>query len=284
MNAASRRRQARRVTSRARECRSLGPCPQPLRQQSEEHPASRPHGAQRRSRDLGFAPRPRPMIDFHLENPERMANRPNLHLKCPTPGSVVHVELEELLEVNRPEGWQILKAMAEKQTHELRDESIPHASVCEGCADTSLAAATDAEREIGLSTLDRADQLGDLPGPFGVIGVQEHENVRSHRPREKMLDSGQAGGAVATLGCAQDLGSTGHRDFVCAILGTVVHHEDRSHRLLTKVREETRKGGLFIERRDQDGHRVGHRVGHGVGHGARVVGGERLGSYGQANA
>jgi len=92
------------VTSRARECRSLGPCPQPLRQKSEEHPASRPHGAQRRSRDFGFARRPRPMIDFHLENPERMANRPNLHLKCPTPGSVVHVELEELLEVNRPEG------------------------------------------------------------------------------------------------------------------------------------------------------------------------------------
>ena len=94
--------------------------------------------------------------------------------------------------------------MAEKQMHELRDESVPHASVGEGCADTSLAAATYAEREIGLSTLDRADQLGDLPGPFGVIGVQEHENVRSHRPRQKMLDSGHAKGREIQLKTALD--------------------------------------------------------------------------------
>ena len=220
------------------------------------------------------------MIDFDLENPKRMSNCPNLHLKGPTPGPVVHLQLEESLEVNRPERWQILEATAEEQTHELRDQKVAHSSVGEDRADSSLAAATYPEREVGFSTLDGTDQLGDLCGPFGVIRVQEHEDVRSHRPGEKVLDSGQACGSVATFRRAQDFGPTGHRDLVCTILGPVVHHQDRPHRLLTKVREETWEGGLFVERWDQDG----HGVGHGVAHGPRVEGGERSGFNGQANA
>ena len=64
-----------------------------------------------------------------LDDSERVANRPDLHLQRPAPSPIIHLKLHELAEMDRTERRQVAKRSTVKETDHRCDQTVAETRV-----------------------------------------------------------------------------------------------------------------------------------------------------------
>lgn len=180
---------------------------------------------------------------------------PNLHLEGPPPVPVVHGELLEPPEVNRPEGSEVAVPEAEEEPGARQDDPGAEARVQMKVAFLPLGRPPHPEDEIGLVPEDgcrhRFQGLDLGPG----VGVEEGEHGRGIGEGREMFDPPETRRAVAPLLLPEHDGSLLLGDPGRVVGGAVVHDHRAPHAPLPEPVEKGRERRLLVEGRDEDRHR-----------------------------